>query len=82
MQTGYQREIQRFQQELQSALYKDAESKHRKKLIEIKVSVIVTNYYSTGAVYQYLYITYLRLQVAGRDYHESIYCLSHFRQLN
>lgn len=81
MQTGYQREIERFQQELQSALYKDAESKHRKKLIEIKVSVVVTNYYSTGAVYQYLYII-LDCKWAGRDYHESIYCLSHFRQLN
>jgi hypothetical protein len=35
--TGYTREIQRFQQELESSLYKDAENKHCKKLIEITV---------------------------------------------
>ncbi len=37
MQTGYEREIQRFQKDLESSLYKDADRKHRRKLIEIKV---------------------------------------------
>ena len=40
MQSGYEREILRFQQDLESSLYKDAETKHRKKLIEIKVGMI------------------------------------------
>lgn len=49
MQTGFEREIRRFQSELESSLFKDAEVKHRRKLIEIKVclvSCLVSDNYS------------------------------------
>ncbi|XP_028394772.1 DNA repair protein RAD50-like [Dendronephthya gigantea] len=38
MQTGLEREITRFQKELQDPMFKDADSKHRNKLIEIKTT--------------------------------------------
>ncbi|CAB4003385.1 DNA repair RAD50-like [Paramuricea clavata] len=43
MQTGYEREIQRFQKDLEGSLFKDAESKHRKKLIEIKTTELAND---------------------------------------
>lgn len=41
--TGYKEEMARFQKDLNSSLYKDADSKHRKKLIEIKTTELAND---------------------------------------
>ena len=79
MQTGYEREIQRFQKDLEGSLFKDAESKHRKKLIEIKVCMIA-ELYCTSHILQvqfksHILSNFLPSQVKSQYFEWQVKCI-------